>query len=304
MSLLHRVAGLRTQTPHRRKPQSFRPALYPTLDALEQRTVMSTTAAAVVAPAAIHSPLQITGATITNLAVTGANTLSGTLNIAANLVDKAGVATPITLPLPIELSLTPTGTTPDGCPILHLSLEIPDLNLLGLHVRLDDCSGDPLTVDITAIPSSEDGGGLLGDLLCSVSNLLNGSGGLLNLGGLTGGVTGALTQVLNGILTDLVTGTTSGTGGTIGSSSPGTDTIPAGDSELVGLHLGPINADVLGLQVTTSPICLNVFADPNGGLLGNLLSSLNNLLNNGGNNTQASQVLVRNILRDLQSLNL
>ena len=49
----------------------------------------------------------------------------------------------------------------------------------------------------------------------------------------------------------------------------------------------------------TSQICLNVYADPNGGLLGGLLSSLDNLLNNGGNNGHAQTVLVRNILRDL-----
>src|SRR5262249_21277980 len=136
-------------------------------------------------------------------------------------------------------------------------------------------------------------------------NLLNSNGGLLNLGSQTGAVTGALTQVLNGILTDLVTGITSGTpGGTIGAGSGTTDTIPAGDCELVDLHLGPINADILGLQLTTSQICLNVFADPNGGLLGDLLCSLDNLLNNNGNNAQAAQVLVGNVLEDLQALGL
>ena len=33
----------------------------------------------------------------------------------------------------------------------------------------------------------------------------------------------------------------------MGTGGP-TDTIPAGDTELVNLHLGPINADILGLQ--------------------------------------------------------
>ena len=38
-------------------------------------------------------------------------------------------------------------------------------------MALDDCANGPVTVDITAIA----GGGLLGDLLCSLSDLLNGS---------------------------------------------------------------------------------------------------------------------------------
>jgi hypothetical protein len=58
-----------------------------------------------------------------------------------------------------------------ACPILHLVLGPIDLNLLGLHVRL---GGGPnanrvIVLDITAVP----GGGLLGDLLCGISNLLN-----------------------------------------------------------------------------------------------------------------------------------
>jgi hypothetical protein len=61
-----------------------------------------------------------------------------------------------------------------GCPILHLVLGPIDLNLLGLRVEL---GGGPnanqvIVLDITAIP----GGGLLGDLLCGLANLLNGPG--------------------------------------------------------------------------------------------------------------------------------
>jgi hypothetical protein len=43
-----------------------------------------------------------------------------------------------------------------------------NLNLLGLVVELDNCANGPVTVDITAIP----GGGLLGDLLCSLADVL------------------------------------------------------------------------------------------------------------------------------------
>ena len=56
------------------------------------------------------------------------------------------------------------------CSVLSLAVGPLDLNLLGLVVELDDCSRGPVTVDITAIP----GGGLLGDLLCSLAgNPLN-----------------------------------------------------------------------------------------------------------------------------------
>src|SRR5918997_2243984 len=50
------------------------------------------------------------------------------------------------------------------CRILTLTLGPLDLNLLGLRVQLNR-----INLRITAIP----GGGLLGDLLCALTNLLN-----------------------------------------------------------------------------------------------------------------------------------
>jgi len=66
--------------------------------------------------------------------------------------------------------------TANTCEILNLSLGPVNLSLLGLNVSLDDCNGGPVIVDVDAIPSSDPGGGLLGDLLCGVSNLLNNTG--------------------------------------------------------------------------------------------------------------------------------
>ena len=54
------------------------------------------------------------------------------------------------------------GTT---CPILHLTLGPLNLNLLGLKVHLNR-----VVLDITAQSGP---GNLLGNLLCSISNLLN-----------------------------------------------------------------------------------------------------------------------------------
>src|SRR5688572_15789388 len=65
-----------------------------------------------------------------------------------------------TTPFQTPLSLTPLGN--GTCPILDLSLGPINLSLLGLNV---DTS--PICLAITA----NQGGGLLGDLLCAVSNL-------------------------------------------------------------------------------------------------------------------------------------
>lgn len=46
---------------------------------------------------------------------------------------------------------------------------------------------------------------------------------------------------------------------------------------VLNLDLAPINLKLLGLHVDTSPICLDIIAIPNGGLLGNLLCGLSGL---------------------------
>lgn len=60
------------------------------------------------------------------------------------------------------------------CPVLHLTLGPVDLNLLGLRVKLGggQNSDQPIVLDVTA----QQGGGLLGDLLCGLTNVLNPTG--------------------------------------------------------------------------------------------------------------------------------
>jgi hypothetical protein len=60
------------------------------------------------------------------------------------------------------------------CSVLHLVLGPIDLNLLGLRVKLGGgaASDQPIVLDVTA----QQGGGLLGDLLCGLTNVLNGTG--------------------------------------------------------------------------------------------------------------------------------
>jgi hypothetical protein len=83
---------------------------------------------------------------------------------------KSGVVMPAKLS-PASGSAQQLPNIPGACQILNLRLAPITLNLLGLVVRTND-----INVRIDAIPTSQPGGGLLGDLLCSVNNLLNQSG--------------------------------------------------------------------------------------------------------------------------------
>lgn len=49
---------------------------------------------------------------------------------------------------------------------------------------------------------------------------------------------------------------------------------------ILHLILGPLNLDLLGLNVDLSRVVLDITADPTGGLLGNLLCAVANLLGN------------------------
>lgn len=81
-------------------------------------------------------------------------------------VSKSGVAIPISVQHPTTTTASTAAAA--SCPILHLILGPLNLNLLGLHVTLNQ-----VVLNIKAIPGA---GNLLGNLLCDVSNLLNGTG--------------------------------------------------------------------------------------------------------------------------------
>ena len=82
----------------------------------------------------------------------------------------------------------PLPDLPNSCQVLNLVLGPINLNLLGLSVRTNR-----INLRIDAIPGA---GNLLGNLLCSVTNLLNPDGAL---GPLTGAIN-QLTAALNAIL--------------------------------------------------------------------------------------------------------
>jgi hypothetical protein len=91
-----------------------------------------------------------------------------------------------------------TTPPPEPCPILHLDLGPLDLNLLGLHVHLNE-----VILDVTAEPGP---GNLLGNLLCAVAGLLDG----VNIGGVLGGLLQNLIDALIRLLEGLGGGAAGG----------------------------------------------------------------------------------------------
>ena len=94
---------------------------------------------------------------------------------------------------------------------------------------------------------------------------------------LTNGQLLASGNVVAEISGQVVTQSFSGIPVTLALADPiGTNGCPSLD-----LALGPINLNLLGLIVETSPICLEITAFENGGLLGDLLCSVGGLLGQG-----------------------
>jgi len=112
-------------------------------------------------------------------ALSAAGTLSGTLTNTAGQV--TGTVS--------NLAVTgiPLASVTGSCTILTLNLGPLDLNLLGLMVHLNQ-----VVLNITAQPGP---GNLLGNLLCSVANLLNGG----NLSNLLTQLIGLLNQILGAL---------------------------------------------------------------------------------------------------------
>jgi len=119
---------------------------------------------------------------------------------AVQQVANAVVETPVTNIVPSTTgfggralsSSAPTAQQAAGsCQILHLDLGPIHLDLLGLVVDLND-----LHLDVAAQPGW---GNLLGNLLCAVTNLLNG----VNLGTAITNLLNAVTTLLNNLLAAL-----------------------------------------------------------------------------------------------------
>jgi hypothetical protein len=268
---------------------SFRPAL----ETLEGRLVLSqpatfappALAAALVAPAA---PAAQTGQQLVNQVVSQALNLNITgITTQGSQVLATGTAFGQTFTTPLNATTSPSADP--NCPILHLMLGPINLNLLGLNVTTSQ-----ICLDITA---QHGPGNLLGNLLCDVANLLNQPGatqaGVLNSLSPTDLTTleNGVTSLLNGALHDL------NTLPTIGSSSPQAPTVTVPSTNVLSLSLGPVNLNLLGLQVALNncnngPVTVNITAlQGPGNLLGNLIGDLAHLLDNGVNVGQLNREL-------------
>jgi hypothetical protein len=200
-------------------------------------------------------PIDITSVVVENGQLV-ARGLVGT-NPFTSVVSLAARPAPVALDAPTALA---------ACPILDLSLGPIDLNLLGLRVETS-----PICLEVTAY----DGGGLLGDLLCSVANLLQGGMPLADVLALVQSQ-GNLPRLLNGITT-LLNGALDAVTSNVIASQP-TGAIAASCSVL-DLSLGPIELNLLGLEVilddcNDGPVTVTITAIPGGGLLGDLLCGL------------------------------
>lgn len=271
-----------------RRPKAHRAA--PALEGLEVRTVMSHAAlpavaahvaahvSAQAAPAAaphLSLPLNVTGINLTKLVTNAAGMVTGVTGTLTGTLLGQNFSTPVTL--------TQTAAPGSTVPVLHLALAPIHLNLLGLHV---DTS--PICLDITAHTGP---GNLLGNLVGSVANLLNGT---------TPGSTTGLLGTLNGLLTKTAATGTGAVGSILGVANgalnqgllhlgnPSLTGLAPGATPVLNLSVGPLDLNVLGLEVkldncSNGPVTVAITAVPgSGNLLGNLLSGLAGLLNGGG----------------------
>jgi hypothetical protein len=91
---------------------------------------------------------------------------NGKINAVGTLVGTVtNTATGVTSGVLSALSATLAPTSSASCTILHLDIGPINLNLLGLVITTNE-----IILDITGVPGP---GNLLGNLLCSIANLLN-----------------------------------------------------------------------------------------------------------------------------------
>jgi hypothetical protein len=181
---------------------------------------------------------------------------------------------PFTAPVDIRLAADQS-KAPAGCPILDLELGPINLNLLGLVLKTS-----PICLKITAF----EGGGLLGDLLCDVANLLNSGVPLLDIvngplgPGLLAGVTDLFNQALTLNTVPNAQGVTNlANNAVLTAIGPGKK---RQECAILRLELGPVELNLLGLEVVLDncmggPVVVELTAQTGkGNLLGNLLCQL------------------------------
>jgi len=214
-------------------------------------------------------------------AFNGKMTIQGFATVNGKLVARValkGTVATAAGPQTIETVIPSAAVAVSGtCQVLNLVLGPLHLDLLGLVVDLNQ-----VTLTITA---QQGPGMLLGNLVCAIANLLNGSSNP----GAVAILLNELLALLNGVLSSLTPGfaaqggqlvATEAFSGTILATAPVTAT---GTCPVLSLDIGPLHLNLLGLIVDLSPVHLTITAQAaSGNLLGNLLCAITNLLNTGG----------------------
>jgi hypothetical protein len=170
-------------------------------------------------------------------------------------------------PASVSQSFTATATTLRRfaaadriCPILNLSLQQLNLNLLGLIVHLA-----PVHLTITA----NSRGGLLGSLFCSLSRARVPIGTAAKRMTKVARTSGLATKGVH-MAVPLFQSSTSG-GSTLTTTRMAS---PLAICPVLDLTLGPLDLNLLGLLVHLDTVHLTITADSTGGILGSLLCSL------------------------------
>lgn len=202
------------------------------------------------AGAVVITDVDLDGVTVVNgvLKATG-GTVTGTLAGLPFVADLTNFALQLVPGLP-------GGGGAGACSVLDLELGPIDLDLLGLSL---DTS--PICLNIVAM----EGGGLLGDLLCDLTGGLN--LGLLDLDDLTAALPGVLSAVLTNAIDQA------------GPPAAGAEDICDGECEILDLAVGPVDLNLLGLNVhlddcDDGPVQVCISASSGDGLLGDLLCGL------------------------------
>jgi hypothetical protein len=193
--------------------------------------------------------------------------------------------------VPVTISATPGS---NGTTVLDLNINPIHLDLLGLNVQTSQ-----ICLDITAQPGP---GNLLGNLLSDVGGLLNSNPSSILSNPANNLLTSlATTALLDGALNAVTAPSSLGAN----SAAANDNVLPTGANDILHLSLGPVDLNLLGLNVSldncnNGPVVVDVYTEP--GLLGNLLNNVSNLLNPSQNSLGGEQMvgnLVNNVLSSI-----
>jgi len=259
--------------PEVRKETSVGTSFRPSLERLEEREVPSANPLdALLGSVPGLLPIQFTSLTNPQVNSSGQLQLTGQGQVGG-------------IPFNVPVTLSSTAGS-NGSQILDLHINPIHLNLLGLNVATSS-----ICLDITTQPGA---GNLLGNLLNGLGSALNG-GTISNL--ISNPVNNLLTSLtttalLDGVLNDLTAASSLGAS----TSASGDNVLPTGANDILHLSLGPVNLNLLGLDVALDncnkgPVVADVYTQPGGGLLGDLLGGISNALNPSGTNLGTEQLL-------------